>query len=188
MYLAAVDRDGNIVSLIQSLGEAFGSGVMVDGMGFHLHNRGSGFSLDAKHPNALAGRKRPFHTIIPAFMERDDVHIGFGIIGGANQPQAHAQFVSYMVDHGMNLQAALDAPRFQRLGRSGCEVRIEARVPLDVRRALAAVGHKLEVRGDYAYPFGPGQAVLHDSANGVNYGASSPRGDGAAVSESPPVF
>ena len=105
-YLAVVDRDGNIASWIQSVAGVFGSGVTVAGMGFPLHNRGGGFSLDAKSPNVLAGGKRPFHTIIPAFMERGETHIGFGIMGGPNQPLAHAQFVSNVVDYGMNIQQA----------------------------------------------------------------------------------
>src|SRR5207249_585064 len=100
-YLAVVDKDGNIASLIQSLYDAFGSGVAVNGMGFILQDRGGLFTLDPSHPNALAPRKRPFHTIIPAFMERGDTHIGFGIMGGSNQPLAHAQFVSNVVDYGM---------------------------------------------------------------------------------------
>ena len=109
-YLTVVDKDGNIASWIQSVYAEFGSGVTVEGMGFLLQNRGGGFTLEPKHPNVLAGGKRPFHTIIPAFMERGDVHIGFGIMGGFNQPLAHAQFVSNLVDYNMNLQAALEVP------------------------------------------------------------------------------
>jgi len=133
IYLAAVDREGNIASLIQSVYLSFGSGVVVEGYGFHLQNRGGLFEMDPQHPNALVGRKRPFHTIIPAFMEKGPVHIGFGIMGGLNQAQAHAQFVSYMVDHEMNIQAALEAPRFTKLNFGGCDVMIEARVPAEVR-------------------------------------------------------
>src|SRR5262249_25887962 len=92
IYLSVVDRAGNIASLIQSVYLGFGSGVVVDDYGFHLHNRAGLFTLEADHPNMLAGRKRPFHTIIPAFMEKDNLHIGFGIMGGLNQAQAHAQF------------------------------------------------------------------------------------------------
>jgi len=117
-YLTVVDREGNIASWIQSIADNFGSGITVDGMGFVLHNRGWGFTLEPDHPNFLAGGKRPFHTIIPAFMERGDEHIGFGIMGGANQPLAHAQFVSNYVDYGMNLQEALEAPRFTRRRRA----------------------------------------------------------------------
>ena len=118
-------------------------------------------------------------------MEKGDLHIGFGIIGGGNQPQAHAQFVANVVDFQMNIQAALDAPRFMNSDASGCEVRIEQRIPAVVRQQLASQGHKLDVRADYSNLLGPGQAVMHNSATGVNYGASDPRGDGAAVPESP---
>jgi gamma-glutamyltranspeptidase/glutathione hydrolase len=129
IYLSVVDRDGNIASLIQSVYLSFGSGVVVDEFGFHLQNRGALFELDPEHPNALAPRKRPLHTIIPAFMEKDNIHIGFGIMGGYNQAQAHAQFVSNLVDHNMNIQAALEAPRFTKLTFGGCDVMIENRVP-----------------------------------------------------------
>jgi gamma-glutamyltranspeptidase / glutathione hydrolase len=187
-YLSAVDRDGNIVSLIQSLYSAFGSGVVVDNYGFALQNRGALFVLDPKSPDVLAGHKRPFHTIIPAFMEKGDIHIGFGIMGGANQAQAHAQFVSDVVDYGMNIQAALEAPRFTKLDRSGCDVMIEDRVPEAVREALTRMGHILQVRGDFATPMGGGEAVLHNAETGVNFGASSPRKDGAAIPEPAPYF
>ena len=124
----------------------FGSGVVVNGMGFALQNRGALFSLDAAHPNALQPRKRPFHTIIPAFMERGDVHIGFGIMGGANQPLAHAQFVSNFVDYGMNIQGALEAPRFTvTSGQVSCDILIESRVTPDVIEALRQKGHNLIV-------------------------------------------
>ena len=113
-YLTVVDKDGNIASWIESVYDEFGSGLTAEGMGFIMQNRGALFTLDPKHPNVLAGGKRPFHTIIPAFMERGDLHIGFGIMGGANQPLAHAQFVSNIVDYGMNIQAALEAPRFTK--------------------------------------------------------------------------
>ena len=188
IYLAAVDREGNIASLIQSVYLSFGSGVVVEGYGFHLQNRGGLFEMDPQHPNALEGRKRPFHTIIPAFMEKGPVHIGFGIMGGLNQAQAHAQFVSYMVDHEMNIQAALEAPRFTKLNFGGCDVMIEARVPAEVRAELTNRGHKLDLRGDFSSWMGGGQVVVHDTATGINYGASSPRKDGAAVPEAPDYF
>jgi gamma-glutamyltranspeptidase/glutathione hydrolase len=188
IYLSVVDRDGNIASLIQSVYLSFGSGVVVDEYGFHLQNRGALFALDAEHPNALEPRKRPLHTIIPAFMEKDNIHIGFGIMGGYNQAQAHAQFVSNLVDHNMNIQAALEAPRFTKLTFGGCDVMIENRVPAGVREGLAARGHNLEVLADFSGWMGGGQAVLHMSDTGVNYGASSPRKDGAAVPEAPPYF
>jgi gamma-glutamyltranspeptidase/glutathione hydrolase len=188
IYLTTVDKDGNIVSLIQSLYADFGSGICVDGMGFHLQNRGALFVLDPGHPNALAPRKRPLHTIIPAFMEKGSVHIGFGIMGGFNQAQAHAQFVSDVVDYGMNVQAALEAPRFTKMTFGGCGVQIEDRVPAATRSELLKKGHQLEVRGDYSSVMGGGQATMHDGSTGVNYGASSPRKDGAAVPEPAPYF
>lgn len=185
-YLSVVDREGNIVSLIQSNYEAFGSGITVRGMGFALQDRGALFQLDAKHANALAPRKRPFHTIIPAFMERGDRHIGFGIMGGANQPLAHAQFVSNVVDYGMNIQAALENARFTVSPERGCTIVIESRVPPEVRERLSAMGHKFKVQREYSTAMGRGQAVLHDSRNKVNYGASDARADGAAEPEPPP--
>jgi len=188
VYFSVVDKDGNIVSMIQSIAGLWGSGVVVDDFGFPLQNRGSGFVLEASHPDVLAPHKRPFHTIIPAFMERGDVHIGFGIMGGLNQPQAHAQFVSNVVDYGMNIQAALEAPRFTKLNFGGCDFMIEDRVPAAIREALTAKGHKLAVRGDFSTWMGGGQVVLHDSATGINYGASSPRKDGAAIPEPDPYF
>ena len=186
IYLTTVDQDGNIVSLIQSLYNGFGSGICVEGMGFHLQNRGGLFELDPRHPNALAPRKRPLHTIIPGFMEKGSVHIGFGIMGGFNQAQAHAQFVSNLVDHGMNIQAALEAPRFTKMTFGGCDVMIEGRVPEAARNELTRKGHQLEVRGDYSGAMGGGHVTMHDASTGVNYGASSPRKDGAAVPEPAP--
>src|SRR5450756_2151875 len=188
LYLSVVDREGNIASLIQSVYQHFGSGVVVDDYGFALQNRGAMFELDAAHPNALAPRKRPYHTIIPAFMEKGDVHIGFGIMGGLNQTPAHAQFVSNVVDHGMNIQMALEAPRFTKLKFGGCDVLMENRVPKQVRDALSAKGHEVKVTGDFSNQMGGGQAVVYNSATGVKYGASDPRKDGAAVPEPHPYF
>ena len=182
-YLTIVDKDGNIASWIQSIYSEFGSGVTVDGMGFLLHNRGAGFTLDPQHPNVLAGGKRPFHTIIPGFMEKGDLHVGFGIMGGANQPLAHAQFVSNMVDYGLNVQAALEAPRFTKKNASGCDVSIESRVPRATLQQLSERGHQIAIRREYTQEMGRGQAILHDSKTGTNYAASDPRADGSAVPE-----
>ena len=187
-YFSVVDKDGNIASWIQSISDIFGSGIAVEGMGFVLHDRGSAFVMDAKHPNGLGPRKRPFHTIIPGFMEHGSEHIGFGIMRGMNQAQAQAQLVSNIVDHKMNIQAALEAPRFTKLTLGGCDVRIEARLPESVRDELAKRGHQLMVGGDYSGYMGGGQAVLHNSATRTNYGASSPRKDGAAIPEPDPYF
>jgi gamma-glutamyltranspeptidase/glutathione hydrolase len=124
------------------------------------------------------------HTIIPAFMQKGDVRIAFGIMGGWNQAQAHAQFVSNYVDFGMNIQGAIDAPRFSKETFPGCDVNIEARIPERVRNELTGMGHEIILRGDFsATRMGSGQAVMRDFAAGTNYGASDPRKDGAAVME-----
>jgi gamma-glutamyltranspeptidase/glutathione hydrolase len=142
------------------------------------------FTLDPNHPNVLAPRKRPFHTIIPAFMERGDFHIGFGIMGGANQPLAHAQFVSNLVDYNMNIQAALEAPRFTvTSGKVSCDLYIESRVKPEVIEALRGKGHNLLVRKEYTSLMGRGQAVMHNSKTKMNYAASDPRADGVAEPE-----
>jgi gamma-glutamyltranspeptidase/glutathione hydrolase len=187
-YLTAVDREGNIVSLIQSNFSGFGSGITVRGMGFLLQNRGALFMLDPAKPDALAGHKRPFHTIIPAFMERGDDHIGFGIMGGANQPLAHAQFVSNVVDYGMNLQAAMETARFTVRSNFnvGCKIMIEDRVPAEVRQQLTGMGHQLDVRGDFSLYMGRGQAIDHNTKTGLNFAASDARTDGSAEPEFPP--
>ncbi|HEV2698248.1 MAG TPA: gamma-glutamyltransferase, partial [Terriglobales bacterium] len=187
-YLTTVDRDGNIVSLIQSNYETFGSGITVKGMGFVLQDRGALFSLDPNSPNALAPRKRPFHTIIPAFMERGDQHIGFGIMGGANQPLAHAQFISDIADYGMNLQQALETARFTVHPEGGCNIRIESRVRPEVLDKLSATGHKLQVQKEYSTSMGRGNAVLHDSKTNINYAGSDARADGSAEPEPPPAW
>jgi gamma-glutamyltranspeptidase / glutathione hydrolase len=186
-YLSVVDRDGNIVSLIQSNYDAFGSGITVRGMGFVLQSRGALFSLNPESPNVLAPRKRPFHTIIPAFMERGDQHIGFGIMGGPNQPVAHAQFVSNVVDYGMNIQAGLDSARFTVSPKRGCNIVIESRVKRDVLQKLSSMGHIFQVEREYSTAMGRGQAVLHDSKTNINYGGSDPRADGSAEPEPPPM-
>jgi gamma-glutamyltranspeptidase/glutathione hydrolase len=182
-YLTTVDRDGNIASWIQSVYGAFGSRVTTEGMGFILQNRGAAFTLEKDHPNVLAGGKRPFHTIIPAFMEKGDEHIGFGIMGGPVQPMAHAQFVSNYVDFGMNLQQAMEAPRFFKNGAAGCDVSIEFRVPSATLQQLSERGHMVRILREYVETMGRGQAILHNSKTGTNYAASDPRADGAAVPE-----
>ena len=182
-YLSAVDAAGNIVSLIQSNFAHFGSLVVPRGSGFVLQSRGGLFSFDRSHPNALAPRKRPLQTIIPAFMKRDHQRIGFGVMGGWNQPQAHAQVVSNIVDHGLNLQQAIEAPRFVKLTFEGVDVMIESRVPKDVRDGLARRGHEIDLQGEFSNMMGGGQAVMRDERAKVNSGASDPRKDGAAIPE-----
>jgi gamma-glutamyltranspeptidase/glutathione hydrolase len=183
VYLSVVDRDGNMVSFIESNYEEFGSGLVADGTGFVLHDRGALFNLDPASPNAIAGHKRPLHTIIPAFMEKDQIRIAFGIMGGWNQAQAHAQFVSHVVDFGQNIQAALETARFTKPTFTGCDVMLENRMPGNMKSELEAKGHKITFHNGYSDSFGGGQAVMRDYATGVNYGASDPRKDGAAIPE-----
>jgi gamma-glutamyltranspeptidase/glutathione hydrolase len=184
IYMSAVDAEGNLVSLIQSIYQGFGTGIAVPGYGFHLHNRGGLFTLDETHPNALEPKKRPFHTIIPAYMEKGDRHIAFGIMGGMNQAQAHAQFVSRVADHGMNLQQALEAPRFTRTKfTSGCSIVMEDRFPDSTFSDLKARGHDIKKVGAFSLEMGGGQAAEFNTATKVKSAASSPRKDGAAVPE-----
>ena len=187
IYLSVVDKEGNIVSLIQSLYSSFGSGVVPSGTGFMLHNRGALFTMEQANPNVVAPHKRPLHTIIPAFMQKDDVRIGFGIMGGFNQAQAHAQFVANIADYGMNIQEALEAGRFTKGSFQGCDVNIEALVPEATIAALRGLGHEVKVVPPRTGTFGWGQAVMSNGA-GVHFGASEPRHDGAAIPEAPPVF
>jgi gamma-glutamyltranspeptidase/glutathione hydrolase len=186
IYMTAVDKDGNIVSLIQSNYSEFGSGLVPPHMGFVLHNRGGLFTLDRDQPNTIAPRKRPLHTIIPAFMERGDTRIAFGIMGGWNQSQAHAQFVSNIADFGMNIQQALEAGRFTKGTFNGCDVQIESKVPEATISELRSMGHDVTVRSARTENFGYGQAVM-SNAFGVHFGASDPRTDGAAVPQSAPI-
>lgn len=187
IYMTVIDKDGNIVSLIQSNYAGFGSGVVPKGAGFMLQNRGALFTLEKGHPNVLAGHKRPMHTIIPAFMEKGDVHIGFGIMGGWNQAQAHAQFVADIVDYGMTIQQALEAGRFTKSSFDGCDVQIEQSVPESVRKELTVLGHQVETVPLRTPTFGYGQAVM-SNGTGVHFGASDPRHDGEAIPQPAPVF
>jgi len=180
IYLTVVDADGNIVSLIQSIYSTFGTGLVPPKAGFALHNRGALFTLEANQPNTLAPRKRPLHTIIPAFMEKDGVRIGFGIMGGWTQSQAHAQFVSNIADYGMTIQQALEAGRFVKNSFRGCDVQIEALVPESTRDALKTLGHEIRLVAPRSDTFGRGQVVM-SMPDGVKFGASEPRHDGAAI-------
>ncbi|QHN02598.1 gamma-glutamyltransferase [Granulicella sp. WH15] len=183
VYLSVADRHGNVVSLIQSNYMNFGSGLEARGTSFLLQNRANLFSADPSHPNVAAGRKRPLHTIIPAFLSKEDQIIAFGIQGGWNQSQAHAQFVSNIVDHDMTIQEAIEAPRFTKATFDGFDIQVEARIPLEIQRELEAKGHQVKQEGAFSEIMGGGQAVLCDRAAGVNYGASDPRKDGSAIPE-----
>ena len=180
IYLTVIDAEGNIVSFIQSVYSAFGSGLVPPKAGFAMHNRGALFTIEPNHPNTLAPRKRPLHTIIPAFMEKDGTRIGFGIMGGWTQSQAHAQFVSNIVDYGLTIQQALEAGRFVKNSFRGCDVNLEALIPESAQAALKALGHEVRVVPLRTDTFGRGQAVM-SLPNGVHFGASEPRHDGAAI-------
>ncbi len=188
VYLTTADREGSMVSLIQSNFRGMGSGLCPPGLGFGLQNRGELFSLDESHPNAYAPAKRPFHTIIPAFITRDGKpFLSFGVMGGDTQPQAHAQIVMNVVDFGMNFQEAGDAPRVLHSGssdptggrmRGSGEVHLESGFPEDTLRELSRLGHRLTPA---AGAFGGYQAIGVDTASGVYYGASESRKDGNAA-------
>ena len=188
VYLTTADRDGNMVSLIQSNFRGMGSGLCPLGLGFGLQNRGELFSLDEGHPNAYAPGKRPFHTIIPAFITRaGEPFLSFGVMGGDTQPQMHAQIVMNLVDFGMNLQEAGDAPRILHSGssdptsgrmRDGGEVHLESGFPEATIRELERLGHRLTPSPG---AFGGYQAIGVDTANRVYYGASESRKDGCAA-------
>lgn len=180
IYLAAADKDGNMVSLIQSVYLAFGSGLVAPGTGFALQNRGGLFTLEPGKANTAGPRKRPLHTIIPAFLRKGDTKIAFGIMGGWNQAQAHAQFVSNIVDHGFNVQWALEAPRFLKVTFEGCDVEMESRIPNSAVEGLRAKGHDVRVVKPFDSKVGNGQAILRN-ADGVLFAGSDPRKDGSAV-------
>jgi gamma-glutamyltranspeptidase/glutathione hydrolase len=188
VYLAAADRSGLMISLIQSNYRGMGSGVCPPGLGFGLQDRGELFDLTAGRPNSYAPGKRPFHTIIPAFLTEDGQPLcAFGVMGGATQPQAHAWVVMNLVDFGMNLQEAGDAPRVVHRGSSqptgevmtdGGTVYLETGFGWEARRALENRGHRL---GTTVGGYGGYQAVMRDGARGVLIGASESRKDGHAA-------
>lgn len=186
IYMSTIDQDGNIVSLIQSNYGGYGTGMVAPGAGFSFHNRGAGFELTPGLPNSLAGHKRPLHTIIPALMSKGDVRIGFGIMGGWNQSQAHAQFVANVVDFGLNVQAALEAARFTKATFEGCDVQMEQRISPAVREDLERRGHLISLLEPFSYTVGQGEAVERDEKRKVNFAGSDPRCDGAAMPQNPP--
>ncbi len=187
-YLAVADSKGNMVSLIQSNYTGFGSGYVVDGWGFGLQNRGGLFSLDPGSPNFLEPGKRPFHTIIPAFaMRKGKPWLAFGVMGGDMQPQGHVQVLVNMIDFGMNLQEAGDAPRFYHTGSSeptgtlmsdGGRLSLESGVGPEIRRDLVVRGHRLV---DTVGRYGGYQAIARDPDTGIYSGASESRKDGCAL-------
>jgi gamma-glutamyltranspeptidase/glutathione hydrolase len=188
VYLATSDSDGFMVSLIQSNFRGMGSGLCPTGLGFGLQNRGELFNLDESHANAYAPGKRPFHTIIPAFLTREGKpFLSFGVMGGDTQPQAHAQIVMNVVDFRMNFQEAGDAPRILHSGssdptggrmRGSGEVHLESGFPVDTLRDLHRFGHRLTPATG---GFGGYQAIGVDTTSRVYYGASESRKDGYAA-------
>jgi gamma-glutamyltranspeptidase/glutathione hydrolase len=188
VYLTTADGRGNMVSLIQSNFRGMGSGVCPEGLGFGLQDRGELFTLEEGHPNVYAPGKRPFHTIIPAFITKDgSPFLSFGVMGGDTQPQMHVQIVSNIVDFGMNVQEAGDAPRMLHSGssgptggrmRDGGEIHLESGFSEETRRELAARGHVLTPAPG---AFGGYQAIGIDPDTGVYSGASESRKDGHAA-------
>ncbi|HLU14135.1 MAG TPA: gamma-glutamyltransferase, partial [Arenimonas sp.] len=190
IYLTTADRDGMMVSLIQSNYRGMGSGMAPPGLGFIFQDRGEQFVLKEGHPNSYAPGKRPFHTIIPAFITMDGKPwVSFGVMGGAMQPQGHVQIVMNLVDFGMNLQEAGDAPRIQHDGstdpagqlvemRDGGVLNLETGFPYETIRELMRRGHRIEFADG---PYGGYQAIARDHDNGVYIGASESRKDGQAA-------
>ncbi|WP_155322622.1 gamma-glutamyltransferase family protein [Desulfosarcina ovata] len=180
VYIAAADADGNVASLISSIFMPFGSGMVVPGAGFALHNRGSSFSLDPGHPNCLLPGKRPMHTIIPGMLMNDgQVQMAFGVMGGDMQPQGHAQLLLNLLVHGMNLQEAIDAPRLRLMPDRS--IYLEAGIPEAVRDRLTQWGHSLDRSATPVNKVGGGQAIWRDHDEGVWLGASDRRKDGCAL-------
>jgi gamma-glutamyltranspeptidase/glutathione hydrolase len=178
VYLATADKQGNMVSYIQSNYTGFGSGLVVPGTGIALQNRGANFSLDPTHDNVLEPGKRPYHTIIPGFLSQDGNAIGpFGVMGGFVQPQGHLQMVVNSVDFRLNPQAAIDAPRWQWI--EGKTVEVEPGFPEEIARELENRGHVIKRAADNLH-MGRGQIIWRDE-KGVLSGGTEPRTDGAVA-------
>jgi len=183
IYLTVADRDRNMVSLIQSIFWGFGSGHVPGDLGFCLQNRGALFALDPDHPNRLEPHKRPFHTIIPAFVTKGGKPwLAFGVMGGDMQPQGQVQVLCNIIDFGMNIQEAGDAPRVRHMGSSqptgtkmqdGGLVALEVGISPEVQRRLVQMGHRLQV--PFSTFFGGYQAIMLDPETGMYLGASDPR-------------
>jgi gamma-glutamyltranspeptidase / glutathione hydrolase len=180
-YFTIVDKDGNAVSFINSLFDSFGSGIVAGDTGIVLQNRGTAFSLDPDHPNHLEPGKRPFHTIIPAMVFKDnELFMSFGVMGGGIQPQGHVQVLVNIIDLGMGLQQALDAPRYRYM--TGKDVLLEDEIPASVISRLMALGHRrASPPGILRSSMGGGQAIMIDPVSRTLMGASDPRKDGLAI-------
>jgi gamma-glutamyltranspeptidase / glutathione hydrolase len=176
IYLTAADREGNVISLIQSIYEYFGAGIVAGDTGIVLHNRGGQFSLDPAHPNALAPGKRPFHTLVPAMVLKDGrPWFSFGVMGGDMQPQGHVQVLVNLIDFGMNVQEAGEAARFRHVGNG---LALESNISEEARAGLEQRGHRLVNRTG---AWGGYQGILIDHASGVLLAGSDPRKDGLAI-------
>lgn len=177
VYLATADREGNMVSFIQSNYMGFGSGLVVPGTGIALQNRGHNFTMDSSHVNALAGGKRTYHTIIPGFMTKKNQPIGpFGVMGGFMQPQGHVQVIMNTLDFQLNPQAALDAPRWQWM--KGKRIEVEGRFPNHIALELAEKGHEVQIQLE-PNNFGRGQIIWRNPDTGVLVGGTESRTDGS---------
>jgi gamma-glutamyltranspeptidase / glutathione hydrolase len=199
VYLSVVDKFGNACSFINSNYMGFGTGIVPKGWGFTLQNRGHNFSLDPSHPNTLAPRKRPYHTIIPAMVTRlpspagrgtegegeneETLYASYGVMGGFMQPQGHVQVLSALVDDGLDPQAALDQPRFCiDVDEAGSRVALEEGIPPEIISDLQKMGHPVySVSGYERALFGRGQVILRDPETSVLTAGSDPRADGCAM-------
>jgi len=188
IYMAVVDKDRNMVSFIQSIYWGWGSGYVPEGLGFCLQNRGASFALDPEHANSLQPHKRPFHTIIPSFVTKDGKPwLCFGVMGGPMQPQGQVQVLCNIIDLGMNIQEAGDAPRFRHFGSSqpdgtkmveGGTVGFEIGIDREVVRKLTSLGHR--IHPSLQIFCGGYQAIMIDPESGMLHGASDPRREGCA--------
>ena len=185
VYLSVVDKFGNACSFINSNYWGFGTGIVPKGFGFTLQNRGHNFNLDPNHPNALEPRKRPYHTIIPAMVTREDgsLYASYGVMGGFMQPQGHVQALSALIDDGLDPQSALDLPRFCiDVEESGGRVALEEGIPANVVSELQKMGHPVYLVSGYDRSlFGRGQVILRYPETGVLCAGSDPRADGCAM-------
>jgi gamma-glutamyltranspeptidase/glutathione hydrolase len=176
IYLTVADREGNVVSLIQSLFDNFGSGIVAGDTGIVMHNRGTLFSLDAAHPNALRPGKRPFHTLIPAMVMKDGrPWLSYGVMGGDMQPQGHVQVLLNLIDFKMNIQEAGEAARFRH---SAAGLALETAISPEARFGLDQRGHRII---NTIGSFGGFQGILFDHERGVMMAGSDPRKDGLAI-------